>query len=101
MKDEDKLGAILAQLRWLKLPGMARQLEALLTRALRCGVWHLIPRALAATRRRHPPPPPPFPVRLPRISHRQRAEHLVRAPLRGARHPTVRCGEVLVRHGPM
>lgn len=33
MKDEDKLAAIVAQLRWLRLPGMVHALEALLARA--------------------------------------------------------------------
>lgn len=33
MKDEDKLAAIIAQLRWLRLPGMVHALEALLARA--------------------------------------------------------------------
>jgi DNA replication protein DnaC len=33
VKDEDKLAAIVAQLRWLRLPGMVHALEALLARA--------------------------------------------------------------------
>jgi DNA replication protein DnaC len=33
VKDEDKLAAIVEQLRWLRLPGMVRALEALLARA--------------------------------------------------------------------
>jgi DNA replication protein DnaC len=33
VKDEDKLALIVAQLRWLKLPGMVRALDALLPRA--------------------------------------------------------------------
>lgn len=41
MKDDDKLSMILAQLRWLRLPGMARQLEALLQRAKKANMTPL------------------------------------------------------------
>ena len=41
MKDEDKLAAIVAQLRWLKLPGMVRALETLLTRATKTNMTPL------------------------------------------------------------
>ena len=41
MKDEDKLASILAQLRWLKLPGMCRALDALLTRATKANMTPL------------------------------------------------------------
>lgn len=41
MKDDDKLAMILAQLRWLKLPGMARALEALLARATKTNMTPL------------------------------------------------------------
>jgi DNA replication protein DnaC len=41
VKDEDKLAAIVAQLRWLRLPGMVRALEALLARAAKANMTPL------------------------------------------------------------
>lgn len=41
MNDDDKLAMILAQLRWLKLPGMARTLDGLLTRATKANMTPL------------------------------------------------------------
>lgn len=41
MKDNDKLEMILAQLRWLKLPGMVHALEALLARATKTNMTPL------------------------------------------------------------
>lgn len=41
MIDDDKLAMILAQLRWLKLPGMARSLEALLAHAVNANMTPL------------------------------------------------------------
>ena len=41
MKDDDKLAMILEQLRWLRLPGMCKALEALLTRATKANMTPL------------------------------------------------------------
>lgn len=41
MKDEDKLAMILVQLRWLRLPGMARALDTLLARAMKANMTPL------------------------------------------------------------
>jgi DNA replication protein DnaC len=41
MKDEDRLEMILTQLRWLRLPGMARELQALLARAKKANMTPL------------------------------------------------------------